>query len=281
MRKLSIWSSYYVDLDPYAMVDELKKSGIKYSELSDEHALMLLKEGDDVVATGKKFKKYADKHGVEFPQGHLWLGAQINHNSENTIETLKKWILLFEAVGVKNMVLHCDSQFDNKSASEKQKLDNNIAVLKELKEFLAGKDVVICLENLIDYVADSEKLMYIVNSLDCDNFGICLDTGHLNMANRYNHAKQSQREFILACGKKLKALHIADNDGNDDEHIMPFCNGNVDFKEVFKTLEEIGYDGLYNYEIPGERRCSLEIRKLKADYIKAAFESFSRDFCLK
>lgn len=37
-------------------------------------------------------------------------------------------------------------------------------------------------------------------------------------------------------------------------------------------LKEIGYDGLYNYEIPGESHCPPEIREYKLQYIKKCFE---------
>ena len=56
--KLSMWSSYYIDLNPYEMVLELEKNGYEYSELSDEHGLTLLNENDDEVLTGKRFKDF-------------------------------------------------------------------------------------------------------------------------------------------------------------------------------------------------------------------------------
>ena len=37
--KLSVWSSYYVDLSPEDALRELKKHGFSYCELSDEHSL--------------------------------------------------------------------------------------------------------------------------------------------------------------------------------------------------------------------------------------------------
>lgn len=50
--KLSIWSSYYVDLSPEEMVCEFEKHGMQYSELSDEHAAELLKEGSRKRSAG-------------------------------------------------------------------------------------------------------------------------------------------------------------------------------------------------------------------------------------
>ena len=112
--------------------------------------------------------------------------------------------------------------------------------------------------------------MYIIKKVGGRNFGICLDTGHLNLVNG------NQREFILKAGRKLKALHIADNEGVVDQHMMPFGKGTVDIKEVFKALKEIGYRGIYNLEIGGERRCPIEVRHFKAQFIKKSFEYLDR-----
>lgn len=263
--KLSMWSSYYIDLNPYEMVKELEKIGCKYSELSDEHGLTLLEESDDVVSNGKKFKEYASLHNVSFLQGHLWLKIKLC-SGEDTIEKLKKWITLFENIGIVTMVLHCDAMLEDNQLSYKEKLDKNIETLKKLKPFLEGKNIVICLENLYYITKNVDELLYIVNELDSPNFGICLDTGHLNLTTK------NQKEFILKAGKHLKALHIADNEGQSDQHLMPFGRGTVNFDEVFSTLKKINYSGLINYEIPGERDCLLEIRKMKFEYIKNTFD---------
>ena len=47
--------------------------------------------------------------------------------------------------------------------------------------------------------------------------------------------------------------------------------GRVNWAEVVQALKEIGYDGLFNYEIPGERNCPLEVRNYKAIYLKQTF----------
>ncbi len=49
-------------------------------------------------------------------------------------------------------------------------------------------------------------------------------------------AEKGHYEFILKAGEKLKALHIGDNEGFSDQHLMPFTRGNVDFGEVVNGL---------------------------------------------
>lgn len=276
--KLGIWSAYYIDLSPEEAVDEIAKAGFKYSELSDEHGQILLERGKDEVATGKAFKAYADSKGVKFPQGHLWLGIHLCNDDPTTIPTLKRWINLFEAIGIKNMVLHMDHMLDS-GLSKKEVLTKNAETLKQLVPFLKGKKVKICLENLIAGSQTVEDLLFVIKKLKSSNFAITLDTGHLNIVDE-NLYSRDQEHFIMTANKKLKALHIADNEGKlfDDQHLMPFGKGNVDFKKVISCLRKINYSGLLNYEIPGERNAPLEIRRYKLQYIKKTFKYMMENF---
>lgn len=265
-EKLSIWSSYWIDLSPEEMVLEMEKCGLRYSELSDEHGLILLRRDNDEIKTGKLFKQFAEKHGISFPQGHLWLGIHLCDGKAETIPTLKKWINLFEAIGIKKMVLHLDILSERKDLSEQEKMDLNVKTLEQLRDFLKDKDITICLENLFDVFSDIDNLIAVIERLNDHHYGICLDTGHLNC-----FGNKDQELFINKAGSLLQALHIADNEGSTDQHLMPFGKGTVNFKTVFSALKKQGYDGLYNYEIPGERSIPLELRALKIEYIRKTF----------
>ena len=271
--KLSLWSSYYIELTPEKAVEEFIKNGIYCCELSDEHGLMLLQRGDNYIETGKKFGEFAKERNFEISQGHLWLKVKIC-SDEDAIKELCKWIDMYEAIGIKNMVLHCDNLCEEPLTKE-EKQEKNIASLKLVAEHIKDKDIYICLENLrphspkeaflVDETVDD--LLYIIDKVGSDRFAICLDTGHLNLT------AKNQREFILKAGSKLKALHIADNQGETDQHIMPFGRGNVNFKEVIDTLKEIDYTGLFNLEIPGESyNMPFELKGEKLKYIKAVYD---------
>lgn len=266
-EKFSIWSSYWIDLSPEEAVLEMEKCGIEYSELSDEHGLTLLQRDENERKTGELFKKFAEQHHVSFPQGHLWLGIHLCDGKKETIPILKRWINLFEAIGIQKMVLHLDILSDRKDLSVQEKMDLNVNALRQLKEFLSDKEITICLENLYDLFSDIDPLLAIIRQLNDRRYGICLDTGHLNC-----FGNKDQETFILRAGSLLQALHIADNEGTHDQHLMPFGKGTVNFQKVFAVLKKQGYDGLYNYEIPGERSIPLELRAIKLEYIKKAFQ---------
>ena len=126
----------------------------------------------------------------------------------------------------------------------------------QLLEFVADTDFTICLENLRPNptVADADKILEWIHLLGGKNLGICLDTGHLHVANiSKKTTTQSQGDFIRRAGSYLQATHINGNDGTDDYHLAPFAIKNsVHWPEVVTALREIGYDGLFTLEIPGE-----------------------------
>ncbi len=264
--KLSIWSSYYMDLNAEDAIKRLAQNGINCCELSDEHGLELLSRGDDVIKTGKAFAQFLQEQNMEVSQGHLWLYIKIC-TDEDALEKLYRWIDLYEAIGIKNMVLHCDSMIDT-DFSRQEKMEKNIEKLRLLAEYIKNKDITVCLENLgkTSIVKNADDLLYMIDHIKSSRFGICLDTGHLNLTDK------DQRQFILKAGDKLKALHIADNHGELDDHLMPFNGGEIDFTEVVKALKEINYKGIFNLEIPGERKVPIQLRDAKIQYVKATYE---------
>lgn len=262
--KLSIWTSYYAELSAEEAVKTLVENGITATELSDEHGYELLQRDSDVAATGRKFAAFAREAGMEIPQGHLWLRVKICTDPD-ALDILCKWVDLYEAIGIQNMVLHCDSMADS-GLSHQEVVARNIQVLRKLAEHVKDKEITICLENLGAIVGNVDEILEILEGVGSPRFGICLDTGHLNL-----HDKD-QRAFILKAGEKLRALHIADNDGSGDQHMMPFNRGNIDFFTVVKTLREIGYRGIFNMEIPGERNVPMEMKAAKIAYVKKGYD---------
>lgn len=265
--KLSIWSTYYYELSPEDAVKEFKKHGIFCSELSSEHGGQLLSRGEP-EQVGKEFREFLIAEDCTMTQGHLSLGLQLC--KEGHADELLKWLRLYDAIGIENAVLHLTG-FGDEDISDEEKYARNVEKLRYLEENMKGMKIRICLENLIRFARTAEELVSVVDKLDSDRFGICLDTGHLNLSDR------DQTRFILTAGKHLHALHIADNEGETDQHMMPFGKGFVDFAAVVKALREIDYHGLFNYEIPGENRIPFEVRGYKLEFIKKGYDYLMKE----
>ena len=106
-------------------------------------------------------------------------------------------------------------------------LDNQIDFFGAYEEF----------RSLYDYIALNPELK--------DSFCCCIDTGHINLAVQHN--QPTPADFIRLMGDNVSCLHLHDNTGYMDQHRI-ICAGTIDWKDVFKALCEIGYNGYYNSE---------------------------------
>ena len=89
-----------------------------------------------------------------------------------------------------------------------------------------------------------------------DEFGVCLDVNHL-----MGRIRELPDETRLL-GERLLSLHISDYDGVDECHFMPGTCA-IDWPPFVKALRDIGYDGVFNYEMrlkgsPAERAEATE-----------------------
>lgn len=258
-----IWTSYFVEFPAEKAIELLAGKGWRHLELSDEHGAELLERGSP-ERVGADIRRFSEDRGVVFPQGHLKLSINIGtEDSDGVIDELRAWLDLFMALGVKAGVLHPGWR---EHAPEDEIMEARLHVLHALSRHLGDADFTICLENLQAH--NAADLLDIIEKADCPHLGICLDTGHLNQRT----PGQGQADFILAAGRRLKALHLAENDGTSDQHLAPFARGSVPWHEVTQALRKIGYTGLFNLEIGGERFAPLPVKKAKLEYFKTVME---------
>ncbi len=267
----SIWTTYLGELGPEEAIGLFAERDWRDLELSTEHSQALVErgKGGSPEEVGAEFRRHADDLGVRFPQGHLQLGIDIlQKDRDATIDTLRAWLDLYLALDVKAAVLHAGTGPPPAEGAERERvMAVRVHVLGALAEHLSGTGTVICLEN-VTCTPLAQDLIEIIEAVGGDRLGICLDTGHVNLP----FGDGDQASFIRRAGPHLKALHIADNEGQTDQHIMPFGRGTVNWADLMHALREIGYDRALNYEVPGENRCPMPVRLLKLDYLKGLTE---------
>lgn len=85
--------------------------------------------------------------------------------------------------------------------------------------------------------ADMREFSEFVNH---PKFHSCWDTGHGNI-------EGNQYDEIMTIGEDLYAVHINDNRGECDEHMIPFM-GTVNMGEIMNALKDSGYKGVFTFE---------------------------------
>lgn len=200
------------------------------------------------------------KYGLTITQAH---SSFFNYSSitlpfvEHAVETHKKVLKLCAYAGCPRLVIHGFSR----QAAETVLDDNdihaaNMKMFTELIPTALETGVMILLENLFvtdgsnnrkyaatcsdpyDAIAYIDTLNEIAGS-EC--FGLCFDTGHLNLANL------RITEYAEMLGQRIKALHIHDNNEITDLHLAPYT-GTISWKEFYSSLKKIGYTGDLNFE---------------------------------
>lgn len=94
----------------------------------------------------------------------------------------------------------------------------------------------------VRYCGHYHDLIDYVDSFNDPMVGICWDFGHANISGF------DQCIGLRKVGKRLKCVHIDDNFGNSDHHLIPFT-GKVDWHKIMPVLAEIGYEGECNLEV--------------------------------
>ncbi len=104
------------------------------------------------------------------------------------------------------------------------------------------------------------ELTALLDRLDGDTFGVCLDVNHLNGL----YAELPQ--VVRALGKRLIATHISDCDTDDEKHWLPGL-GVLDWPGLMQALNEIGYTGPFTYECEVAGSSAAEkLAKLKENF---------------
>ena len=91
----------------------------------------------------------------------------------------------------------------------------------ELEPYCRTRHVKICLENGGGPVAANCRVFdALCGRYGADFLGLCFDTGHA-----YLHCKENCLEYAQRYNDRLFLIHIHDNHGEGDDHILPFDGG--------------------------------------------------------
>jgi protein FrlC len=118
--------------------------------------------------------------------------------------------------------------------------------LWEISEFASRHQIEIAIEPADRYETDllnncAEALAF-TDKLNFQNLGVLLDTGHEYIAGA------TLSESVRNLGEKLFHVHVDDNNGQRDQHLVP-GEGSIHFQDFFAALLEANYDGFLGAEL--------------------------------
>ena len=222
---------------------------------------------DAVLEHFSKIGDYAKKLGLEIGQTHG--RTRIAKEDEDFCRRME-WVsqmdlLATSALGASVCVIHSVTTKAFPNATAEFMHQKNLSFFQSLAPYAEQYGVDFALETfgdaevnggrVIDFFGDSRELKKSFDAIRSPRKVICLDTGHTNKAcsvgGRDGEKVPGVMETICLFGKDIKALHLNDNNGFTDQHLPPLyqMEGGVKWSEVYDALEEIGYQGIYNFEL--------------------------------
>ncbi|MBQ8080402.1 MAG: sugar phosphate isomerase/epimerase [Clostridia bacterium] len=211
--------------------------------------------GKDWEAYVRSLGTLAGELGIRFNQSHLPyydVGADRGTPKAALMEELiQRSVIGTAMLGARWAVTHPFTVGDageDFTVSRQANLDYYASHVETAQRYGIG----IALENDFEYLGGPRRRVYcaaIPELIDlCDAFhdpehmGVCYDFGHANLTGGFH------RQNLNQIGSRLKAIHVQDNHGQADEHLLPFF-GSIDWREAMTGLAESGYAGDLTFEI--------------------------------
>ncbi|MFW6007611.1 MAG: sugar phosphate isomerase/epimerase family protein [Halanaerobiales bacterium] len=261
--EISIWTDIYEELDPDKALDKLLETPFRNFEFSCNHLEYWIEQGKPQKMIDNIKEKLS-----EYDAKYIQLHAPIfNFMEDEEAEKKLGWcedaLELASKLDIPWVVMHPGTREEGWRGNKDLKneiVEENVRVYSHLLKVAKEWDTGIALENMFNYRfgARVSELQILLEKLPQSHLGICWDTGHahIEFENQVPEFKKIQ--------DKIVAVHIADNRGEQDDHLYPL-RGKINWEEVLPVLAE--KDLPLNYEIPGERaHTPLEIRNHEVEY---------------
>lgn len=260
-------TSLLLEEGPVGCVRALAGAGWPAVELSTEH-LTAIDEADESERLTDELREAVDELGMRMPQAHLMISADVaaldEQRRSSDLATVERHIELCARMGITAGVIHPGGAQVGTLDQWRRQGELRVEGFRHLAEVAAGHGVRIAVENTMDsgpdtraamgrrrYGATIVELNELIDAVDAPNVGICLDTGHSNVQGI------PLDEAVRQCGPRLIALHVQDNNGVADQHYAP-PRGTIHWSEGVAALREVGYEGIFNFEVGGERGMPTE-----------------------
>lgn len=245
-KSINFWS--FVNKDIYEAMDLAKKAGFEGIELA------LMAEGDltpnSTDAQLAKIRAYADKIGIKLPSlasGLCW-GASFTSDDPAEREEAHRIVVAqlraAKALGADTILVIPGSvsvEFvpERPIVSYDVCWDRALDAMKRLAPIAEEYGVHIGIENVWNkFLLSPLEMRAFVDAVGSDYVGVYLDTGNVMFAGY-------PEQWIRILGSRIKKVHFKDYRFAPGglNCFVDLLSGDVNWPEVMKAFNEIGYDG--------------------------------------
>ena len=183
----------------------------------------------DRIDLAKEYNLYIENvHSDMAFSNSIWeSGTQGDHKAQEHIEAIKDCA----RYGVRRMVIHITN-----GDSPPDITDIGINRIESLIESAIKYDVILAIEN----VRTDKHVKYVLDNYIDSHVAFCYDTGHANLWCK-------NTDWLSIYSDRLAAVHLHDNNGNEDEHTFPLT-GTIDWADIMKKISNSTYSGCLSLE---------------------------------
>ena len=227
-------------------LEHIRRAGFKYADYNFgcDH-----KERTGVYSDFDRHVKEilgaTERLGIKLIQAHAPMGKPLEDGGALLDDTLV-CIDACGAWGIPNIVVHSGYVY---GLSPEETFDRNREFFMPLLERAEKYGVNILVENFnrmskegLYWIDNAPDLLRMIERVDHPLFHAVWDVGHANMQ------EMPQDEALRMLGGHVRALHIQDNMGDKDSHLVPFL-GSLNMDSVMTGLFDIDYKGYFTFEV--------------------------------
>lgn len=158
-----------------------------------------------------------------------------------TVKTLSEYVKKGADIGIDKFVIHpCGEPAAEAGATREEHMLRAMTSLDTLAEVAAEVGAVIAVEDLPRSCLgrNAEEILRLISAND--KLRVCFDTNHMLI--------EDNIRFAEMLGDKIVTLHVSDYDFENERHWLP-GEGKNDWQALYKKIREIGYNGVWMYEI--------------------------------
>lgn len=152
-------------------------------------------------------------------------------------------------IGAENVVLHPGPEQEGRPPHDEflQRMRNAAISLNQVAEHCCQSGVQLLLENMLPHLlfGQTSDMMYLLGEISTCSVGTCLDTGHAHLGGDLGNV-------IHKLSGHLKMVHINDNHGDWDAHLIP-GDGGINWPWVISELQRHHFQGSLIIEMSAQK----------------------------
>lgn len=143
----------------------------------------------------------------------------------DAVDEVKRALEVAERIPFRYLVQHIGH---GRESADGRKLDAAFNSLEHLGIFAKQRGVVIALENTPSELGSPLTLQQFIADTHLNDLKLCLDLGHAHIEDGISASFEAMRDRIVT-------LHVHDNHGEKDEHLLPY-EGSIDWDAAIEGI---------------------------------------------